>query len=284
MAFAFQFDDDFAPGRRPHWSRRRGRRSNGPGRPHQAGQQGQHFFDTTMDSGNAPVDGGERPGPSGRGSGRGGRRGGFGPAGPGADFGPAGPGAGFGPGGPSGPGGPGGPGGWGPFGDRGGRGPRRRGRQGRRGARGDVRAAILLLLDEEPMHGYQLIQQMAERSSGVWRPSPGSVYPTLSQLADEGLIQVTTDEGRNVASLTETGKAYLDEHRDQLGTPWDEVAGSVKEEAFDVKGEIGAVMGAVHQVLRVGSADQVGQATKVLAETRKAIYRILAEDDQSKGS
>ena len=133
------------------------------------------------------------------------------------------------------------------------------------------------------MHGYQLIQQMSERSSGVWRPSPGSVYPTLSQLADEGLIQVTTDEGRNVASLTEAGKAHIDEHRGQLGTPWDEVAGSVKEEAFDVKAEIGAVMGAVHQVLRVGSADQVGQATKVLAETRKAIYRILAEDDQSTG-
>ena len=129
------------------------------------------------------------------------------------------------------------------------------------------------------MHGYQLIQQMAERSSGVWRPSPGSIYPTLSQLADEGLIKVTTDEGRNVASLTEEGLAYIEEHRDQLGTPWDEVAGSVKEEAFDVKGEIGALMGAVHQVLRVGSADQVGRATKILADTRKALYRILADDD-----
>jgi DNA-binding PadR family transcriptional regulator len=134
------------------------------------------------------------------------------------------------------------------------------------------------------MHGYQLIQQMAERSSGVWRPSPGSIYPTLSQLADEGLIQLYSEEGRNVASLTDAGKAYIEEHRDQLGTPWDEVAGSVKEEAFDVKAEIGAVMGAVHQVLRVGSADQVGQATKVLAETRKAIYRILAEDEPAKDS
>lgn len=130
------------------------------------------------------------------------------------------------------------------------------------------------------MHGYQLIQQMAERSSGVWRPSPGSVYPTLSQLADEGLIQVTSDEGRNVASLTDLGKVYIEEHRDELGTPWDEVAGSVKEEAFDVKGEIGALMGAITQVLRVGSADQVGQVTKILADTRKALYRILADDDQ----
>ena len=131
------------------------------------------------------------------------------------------------------------------------------------------------------MHGYQLIQQMAERSSGVWRPSPGSVYPTLSQLADEGLIQVSSDEGRNVASLTDAGKAYVEEHREKLGSPWDEVAGSVKEEAFDVKGELGALMGAVTQVLRVGSAAQVGQVTKILGDTRKSLYRILADDEPS---
>jgi DNA-binding PadR family transcriptional regulator len=270
MAFAFNADDDLAPGRRPHRPGRRGRRGNGPGLPGV-------FFGAAIGEGNSPLGGGDRHGGSGRDSARGGRRGGFGPAGPGADFGPAGPGGGFGPGGPGGFG-------PGPFGDRGGRGQRRRGRQGRRGARGDVRSAILLLLTEEPMHGYQLIQQMAERSSGVWRPSPGSVYPTLSQLADEGLIQVTSDEGRNVASLTEAGTVYVQEHRDQLGTPWDEVAGNVKEEAFDVKGEIGALMGAITQVLRVGSAGQVGQVTKLLSDTRKALYRILADDDESKDS
>jgi DNA-binding PadR family transcriptional regulator len=262
---AFNFDDDLAPGRRPYRPGRRGRRGNGPG-------QSGPFFGAAMGGGNGPLDGGSERGPA-----RGGRRGGFGPAGPGADFGPAGPGAGFGPGDRGGPRGFG----QGPFGHLGGRGQRRRSRQGRRGARGDVRAAILLLLTEEPMHGYQLIQQMAERSSGVWRPSPGSVYPTLSQLADEGLILVTSDEGRNVASLTDAGKAYVEEHRDQLGTPWDEVAGNVKDEAFDVKGEIGALLGAVTQVVRVGSADQVGQVTKLLADTRKALYRILADDDES---
>src|SRR4051794_3835778 len=82
----------------------------------------------------------------------------------------------------------------GPFG----RGRRHGGPRGPRGraARGDVRAAVLLLLAEEPMHGYQLMQAIAERSGGRWTPSPGAIYPTLNQLEDEGLVTVTQESGR----------------------------------------------------------------------------------------
>ena len=98
---------------------------------------------------------------------------------------------------------------------------RRRGR--RRGGRGgDVRAAVLLLLADGPRHGYQLIQDIAERSSGVWTPSPGSVYPVLQQLEDEGLITIERIEGRNTATLTADGQTYVDDHRDELDSSWAE--------------------------------------------------------------
>src|SRR5437868_4496417 len=128
-------------------------------------------------------------------------------------------------GGVPGPGGPGGP--WGgdgpPFGPPWagflqaifgvGRGPRAR--------RGDVRAAILVLLDEEPRNGYQLMQELERRSQGAWRPSSGSVYPTLSQLEDEGLVAASKDESNRVYRLTDRGKSHVAKNRDELGTPWE---------------------------------------------------------------
>jgi DNA-binding PadR family transcriptional regulator len=176
--------------------------------------------------------------------------------------------------GPGGPGGHGfGHGGFGPGGRRGG------GRRGGRGGRGDVRAAVLLLLAEGPMHGYQLIQQITERSGGVWIPSPGSVYPALSQLEDEGLVTLSRVEGRNTASLTEEGTAYIEAHRAELGAPWDDVGGGVTRESRDLRAEIGALMGAAHQVAQVGTRAQVAAAVTTLAEARKALYRLLADDD-----
>src|SRR5690349_3515506 len=142
-------------------------------------------------------------------------------------------------------GGPGGHGGHGPggfghgFGGFGGRGG---GRRGGRGGRGDVRAAVLLLLAEEPMHGYQLIQQITERSDGVWTPSPGSVYPALSQLEDEGLVSFDRVEGRKTASLTDDGRRYVEEHRGELGSPWDDVGGGVSAESRALRAEVGALM------------------------------------------
>jgi DNA-binding PadR family transcriptional regulator len=142
-----------------------------------------------------------------------------------------------------------------------------------------VRAAVLLLLAEAPMHGYQLIQQITERSGGVWIPSPGSVYPALSQLEDEGLVTLSRVEGRNTASLTEDGTAYVESHRAELGAPWDDVGGGVTRESRDLRAEIGALMGAAHQVAQVGSRAQVAAAVTTLAEARKALYRLLADDD-----
>lgn len=134
------------------------------------------------------------------------------------------------------------------------------------------------------MHGYQLIQQLAERSGGVWRASPGSIYPTLAQLADEGLVETVSEGGRNVAHLTDSGTAYVRENRNELGQPWDDVAGSVKDEAVDVREEIGALMAAVQQVIRIGDAKQVAKAAKLLSTTRRNLYLLLAEGAEADDS
>ncbi|MFE9789138.1 PadR family transcriptional regulator [Nocardia salmonicida] len=155
---------------------------------------------------------------------------------------------------------------------------RGRGRGGR-GRRGDVRAAVLLLLVERPMHGYELIQQIRDRSDDVWRPSPGSIYPALAQLEDEGLVLIEKVAGRKTAQLTDEGKAYVETHREDLGDPWAEVRQDVGAQALDLRGLVGQVMGAVGQVAQVGTAQQAAKAAEVLAETRRSLYRILAEDD-----
>lgn len=185
-------------------------------------------------------------------------RGGFGPFGPG---GPADP---FGPDTPYGPGGPGGP--------RRGHGPRGRGR-----GRGDTRAAILLLLEEEPRHGYELIGEITERSQGAWNPSPGSVYPALQALEDEGLVAISADAGRRVGTLTDAGRDYVTAHRAELGTPWaSENFGTPHDHTM--RRETRAVMDAAMQVTRVGTPAQTAAAVALLQETRRALYRLLAED------
>ncbi|HLS75161.1 MAG TPA: PadR family transcriptional regulator [Nocardia sp.] len=182
--------------------------------------------------------------------------------GPRHGFGPEfGPGPGFGPG----------------FGPHFGRG---RGRGGR-GRRGDVRAAVLLLLTERPMHGYELIQQIRERSDDIWRPSPGSIYPALSQLEDEGLVIIEKVAGRKTAQLTEEGTAYVAEHKDELGDPWSDVKNDVGAQAIDLRALVGQLMGAVAQVAAVGTPQQAAKAAEVLNEARKSLYRILAEDDKT---
>jgi DNA-binding PadR family transcriptional regulator len=157
---------------------------------------------------------------------------------------------------------------------------RGRGRGGR-GRRGDVRSAILLLLTEEPMHGYELIQQIVERSDGVWKPSPGSIYPALSQLEDEGLVLIEKVAGRKTARLTDEGEAFVEANKTELGTPWDDVRESVGRPAEDLRGLIGLLMGAAGQVAAVGDDEQVRRAGEILTEARRAMYRLLAEDDQS---
>jgi DNA-binding PadR family transcriptional regulator len=143
--------------------------------------------------------------------------------------------------------------------------------------RGDVRAAILVLLAEGPMHGYQVIQELSERSEGVWRPSPGSVYPTLQMLEDEGLVRSEEAEGRRVFRLTEAGQAEVAKRGEDEPAPW-EMAGrsgplmGLREVAY-------GVAAAVMQVAQAGSEQQVARAKEILVETRKSLYRLLAEDE-----
>ena len=144
--------------------------------------------------------------------------------------------------------------------------------------RGDVRAAALVLLAEGPRNGYQLIQEIESRSGGLWRPSPGSMYPVLQQLEDEGLVRPEGQEGRRVFQLTDEGKAYVEEHAGELGTPWEAVADSYGENAADYHGLMIQVLVAARQVAHVGTTAQVDEAQNVLTETRKRLYRILADD------
>jgi DNA-binding PadR family transcriptional regulator len=133
------------------------------------------------------------------------------------------------------------------------------------------------------MHGYQLIQEIAQRSDGVWRPSAGSVYPALSLLEDEGLVrpQVAPDDegGKKVFVLTEAGQAYVTEHATELADPWDTVTGGVSDAMAELMGLIREVHGAAIQVLRTGDTARVERARSILVQTRRSLYLVLAGDD-----
>jgi len=156
---------------------------------------------------------------------------------------------------------------WGGEGDR----PRSRPR------RGDVRLAVLLLLDEQPMHGYQIITELTERSDGLWRPSPGSVYPTLQQLEDEGLVAAAERDGRRTFALTDSGRATVEALPEGRRAPWEDMAapddgtGGLRRRAMQVAA-------AVMQVATGGSDEQIAHAEQVLADTQRALYRLLSED------
>jgi DNA-binding PadR family transcriptional regulator len=147
--------------------------------------------------------------------------------------------------------------------------------------RGDVRAAILDVLATGPMNGYQVIQQIAERSNGIWKPSPGSVYPTIQQLEDEGLVEGTSPEGRRLLQLTDAGRAYVEEHVEELAETWrpfDETQ-ETPHDTGDLKPVIGQVMGAVWQVITTGTRQQQAEAAEILSETRRRLYTLLADGE-----
>jgi DNA-binding PadR family transcriptional regulator len=156
--------------------------------------------------------------------------------------------------------------------------------QRRRMRRGDVRAALLVLLAEEPRNGYALMQEVERRSEGVWRPSPGSVYPTLAQLEDEGLVVAEVVDGRKRFALTEEGRAYVEQRRQELGEPWAGLSDDFGEGRTRLRHLVSGLGGAVMQVATSGDDAQVEQANRVLAEARNALYRILAEDARDETS
>jgi DNA-binding PadR family transcriptional regulator len=163
------------------------------------------------------------------------------------------------------PGGPMGFGG-GPFG---GRGPRAR--------RGDVRQALITLLAEEPRNGYQLMQEIERRSDGVWRPSPGSVYPALQQLEDEGLVRSEQVDGGKRFVLTDAGRQAAEAVE---GAPWEAASESVDSDAWELFGVARQVAMAIVQIAQVGTAEQLASAREILTNARRSLYGILAEDEE----
>ncbi len=142
--------------------------------------------------------------------------------------------------------------------------------------RGDVRAAILALLTEEPMHGYQIITELTERSRGVWRPSPGSVYPTLQAMEDQGLVTADTSEGRRVFRLTDEGREVAAAAGDGPA-PWEDAARGADRSLVDLKGLAFEVGAAIMQVGQAGSDEQISSVADILRETRRRIYLVLAD-------
>ena len=160
-------------------------------------------------------------------------------------------------------------------------GPARGAGRGPKVRRGDVRAAILDVLSEEPMNGYQMINQIAERTGGSWKPSPGSVYPTLQQLEDEGLVESTSVNGRRQSSLTDAGREYVAAHPEELAATWRPFDQDTDDDdtVSDLRPAVGQVMGALWQVVTTGSPEQQAEAAQILADTRRKLYGLLADGD-----
>jgi DNA-binding PadR family transcriptional regulator len=150
----------------------------------------------------------------------------------------------------------------------------RRGGRGR-AARGDIRTALLLLLADEPMHGYQLMRAIADRSGGRWTASPGAVYPTISQLEDEGLVTVTAESGRRLVTLTETGRKHVADNADTWADPFANYAAAGP--GADLRSALEQVHSAARQVARTGSDAQLTAALAILDEARRSLYLLLAD-------
>ena len=153
---------------------------------------------------------------------------------------------------------------------------RGRGRGGGRARRGDVRAAVLALLAERPMHGYEMIKEIEERTEGSWTPSAGSIYPTLQMLEDEGLISGQETEGKRRFTLTDSGRAEQ-ESRSSERTPWDEVRDGAAPEQVQLRESVHKLHHSIGQVFHAADADQQKRVRDLLDETRRGIYAILAE-------
>jgi len=142
--------------------------------------------------------------------------------------------------------------------------------------RGKVRPLILAVLHSTPMHGYQVMQVLEARTGGRWRPSAGTIYPTLQQLEDEGLVRTEEVDGRKVYTLTESGRAEA-EASPLTRHPW--FAIDAEHGAMGLRRLAVQLMGAAAQVQRVGSPEAQKQAREILVESRRRLYGLLADDD-----
>jgi DNA-binding PadR family transcriptional regulator len=147
---------------------------------------------------------------------------------------------------------------------------------GRRARRGDVRLAILSLLGEGPANGYTLIKTIAERTDGAWRPSPGSVYPTLQQLVDEGLVIASGDEGKSVYDLTDAGRQEAEDKADEIARAWQTTPGLSDPQREFVE-SLRKSLGVLHMYRQSATEDQVKAATAKIDQLRKDLLQILAD-------
>ena len=140
--------------------------------------------------------------------------------------------------------------------------------------RGEIRPLILAVLTTKPMHGYEVIQALETQSGGRWRPSAGSVYPTLQQLADEGLVTSAEVDGRRTYTLTDTGRAAA--AANPVPRPWDDASSGGQPDLEELFMQLA---GAVMQVQRMGSAHARTETTRILGDARRQVYRLLADDE-----
>ncbi len=171
------------------------------------------------------------------------------------------------------------------FGDEGPRG-FRGGPRGGRAKPGNMRLAILALLQEEPRNGYGMIQEIASRSGGLWQPSPGAMYPALAGLEDEGLIEAQTQDGKKVYLLSEAGQKYVQDNAESLKDPWNTLGEHGTDGRMERMSAVYGLMKAMpllaqagKQVAQAGSEAQIKEAAQILTTARKALYRLLSEDD-----
>ena len=155
----------------------------------------------------------------------------------------------------------------------------RRGRGGPRARRGDIRAAVLALLAERPMHGYEMIKELEERTKGAWVPSAGSIYPTLQLLEDEGLVAGEESDGKRRFTLTDAGTKLNAEREGEA--PWDQVTTGADPEVVRLKRSLGQLNHSIAQVFHAGDDEQRKRVRELLDETRRKVYGVLAEETEA---
>jgi len=139
--------------------------------------------------------------------------------------------------------------------------------------RGAIRTAILLALREEPAHGYEVMRRLEEMSGGLWRPSPGSVYPHLQMLEDEGLVRSSEVDGSRTYTLTDAGRAEAEKSEGPL-----RAAGETDEKVRALRDALGQLASAAKQLAGTGQAMHIDRGIAIIQRARKDLYQILAED------